>query len=109
MTELMIELPAEIYQKLKQEAENSGKSPEKLAQEWLTGRVENPPSQSQRLADREKLRNILAAAGLLSELGPDLKKMADPTISLEEVQRILGNAGGKPLSEIVIEQREQDI
>lgn len=43
--------------------------------------------------------------GLLTELGPDLLKLANPAVSLAEVQESLARAGGTPLSEIVLEQR----
>jgi hypothetical protein len=56
--------------------------------------------------DREKLIEILRATGLLTELGPEMKKRAEQcTVTLEEVKAILDRTKGKPLSEIIIEQR----
>jgi len=56
-------------------------------------------------SDREKARQSLYAAGLLTELGPNLRGLADPTVRLENVRAALGRAGGKTRSEIVLEQR----
>lgn len=101
MTALTIELPAEILERLRIEAARVGKPAEVLASEWLAERLQPfPPS------ERERAREVLRAAGLLTELGPELKRRAaEATLSLEEIQEILSRAGGKPLSEIVIEQR----
>ena len=56
--------------------------------------------------ERTRVREVLWAAGLLAELGPNLKAMADPTISLEDVIASMDRAGGQPLSEIISEDRE---
>ncbi len=107
MAGLLIELPADVYNKLKNKANDLGKSPQELVQEFVISQFEEPSEAS--LSEREKGRQALLAGGLLTELGPELKKRANrDTISLEEAQHILGNAGGKTLSEIVIEQREQN-
>ena len=47
----------------------------------------------------------LRDAGLLTELAPGLRELAEPSVSLQEVIAILDRAGGKPLSEMVLEQR----
>jgi hypothetical protein len=105
MADLLIELPADVYNKLKNKANNLGKSPQELVQEFVISQFDEP--QETALSEREKGRQALLAGGLLTELGPELKKRANQnTISLEEAQQILGNAGGRSLSEIVIEQRE---
>ena len=56
-------------------------------------------------SERERARQVLRAAGLLTELGPNLRKLADSTVRLEDVQAALARVGGKTLSEIVLEQR----
>ncbi|MSP13763.1 MAG: hypothetical protein EXR62_12515 [Chloroflexi bacterium] len=56
--------------------------------------------------ERERATEILRAAGLLAELGPEEKdRAARSTATLEEVQAAFAATAGKPLSEIVIEQR----
>lgn len=45
-------------------------------------------------------------AGLLTEIGPELQKRASlSTATLDDVQAAFARVGGKPLSEVVIEQR----
>ena len=101
MTTLTIDLPSDILERLQAEAARTGKRVEELASELLTERMPVPVA-----SERERAREVLRAAGLLTELGPELKqRAARSTASLEEVSAALSRAGGKPLSEIVIEQR----
>ncbi len=55
--------------------------------------------------DREQARDALRAAGLLAELGPNVRAIADPSLSLEEIRAALSRVEGQPLSEIILEQR----
>jgi len=103
MTMLTLELPPEAYRRLHEEANRRGKTPQLVAQEWLIERL-SPPSPTLD-SPREQVRLALRAAGLLVDLGPDLRLRADPTVYLEDVEASLARAGGKPLSEIVLEQR----
>jgi hypothetical protein len=49
---------------------------------------------------------VLRAAGLLAELSPAEKERARrSTMTLEEVSAALSRAGGKPLSELILEMR----
>lgn len=101
MATLTIDLPTDLYDRLRAEAERAGQLPEDVARAWLAERLP-PPATS----DREKVREALRAAGLLAELGPEMKKRAArSTATLEEVSAMLERAGGRPLSEIVLEQR----
>lgn len=105
MTTLTLELPAAVYEQLRVEAQRLGKAPEEVVTAWVTERLApaTPPAAE---SDREKLRRVLREAGLLTELGPELRKLAEQsTATLEEVVASLDRAGGKPLSEIVLEQR----
>lgn len=73
--------------------------------------INNQPGKSQAeiISESESGRRALMKGGLLTELGPVLKKLANQnTILLEEAQQILGGAPGKLLSEIVIGQRDQN-
>ena len=51
------------------------------------------------------VREVLHNTGRLRELSPHLQQMIVPGVTLEQVREALGRAAGKPLSEIVIEQR----
>jgi hypothetical protein len=57
-------------------------------------------------SERDRATAALRAAGLLAEPSPALKRLAaESTITLEEARAILDRAGGKPLSELVLEMR----
>lgn len=102
MTTLTLELQPELYARLVQEAARLGQPVETLVAEWLERRFP-PPVPS---GERERAIAVLREAGLLTELGPELKqRAAQATMSLEEIQAIFARVGGKPLSEIVLEQR----
>jgi predicted transcriptional regulator len=103
MTALNLKLPPQVYRRLREEAARLGKSPQAVAQEWIVERL--TPSHTAPSTDRERARQALRAAGLLTELGPNLRKLADPTVRLEDVRTALSRAGGKALSEVILEQR----
>jgi hypothetical protein len=54
----------------------------------------------------EHATEALRAAGLLAELSPEEKaRAATSTLSLDQARAILDRAGGKSLSEIILEMR----
>ena len=101
--ELILDLSPDLYQRLRWEASRAKKPAALVAQEWLAERLAAEPAPP--FDEREHVTQVLRAAGMLAELGPELRAHADPTISLEEVCASLDRAGGKPLSEIILEQR----
>lgn len=104
MTTLTLELPPELYNRLRTEAERLGKSVQVLAQEMLAERLA-PPVPAE-MSERERVAEALRAAGLLAELSPEEKqRAAQCTTTLEEVRAALDRAGGKPLSELILEMR----
>lgn len=103
MNTLNLKLPPQAYRQLREEAARLGKSPQVVAQEWIVERLTPPPTATS--SDRERARQALRAAGLLTELGPNLRQLADPTVRLEDVRAALKRAGGKALSEVILEQR----
>ena len=115
MTALTLELPAELYACLQAEAERLGLSAQDVAQEWLAERLEEAspatPAMGETLSpapmsDRDRSTEVLRAAGLLAELSPAEKARARrSTATLEEVSAALSRAGGKPLSELILEMR----
>lgn len=103
LDEVVLHLPTNLYWRLQREANRVGKPSSLVAREWLIERLAATPAPE--LDERARVTEVLRAAGMLAELGPELRARADPTISLEEVQAALDRAGGKPLSEIILEQR----
>lgn len=102
MSALTIELPPDLYDRLRDEALRQGKPPEDVAGAWLAERLASAAP----LNDRERSIAAVRAAGLLVE--PDVAmraRAAQATMTLEEVRAALDRLGGRPLSEIIIEQR----
>ena len=101
MSQFTIDLRPDVLNRLCHEATRTGKPIETVASELLDERLPAAPRN-----EREHARDVLRAAGLLTELGPELKQRADQsTAALDDVSVALSRGGGKPLSEIVIEQR----
>jgi hypothetical protein len=56
--------------------------------------------------ERERATEALRAAGLLAEPSTEMQRLAaESTLTLDEARAILDRAGGKPLSEIILEMR----
>lgn len=103
MTAITIDLPAELYARLTTEAERQGKPAEVVAQEVLAERLPLPPTSP---SERERVTEVLRAAGLLAEPSAEMLRLAaESTMTLEEVSAALDRAGGKPLSELILEMR----
>lgn len=109
MTTLTIDVPADLYERLRAAAAQQGKSVEEIAQAWLVehsahARTDLPPPAPP--GERARAIAVLRDAGLLAELSPEEKaRAARSKLTLEEARAILDRAGGKPLSEIIIEMR----
>lgn len=111
MTALVLDLPPELYTRLRAEAERQGKPPEGIAQEWLSERLAPPSADlpgddAHQASEREQVRAALRAAGLLLEpTSEQLAQAETGDVTLDEVRDALDRSEGKPLSEIVLEQR----
>lgn len=104
MTRLILDLPPELYERLQTEADQQGKSAQDVIEEWLAERLAWPPPAPP--GERERAIEALHAAGLLAELSPEENVRAEQaTMTLEEVRAALDRAGGKPLSELILEMR----
>lgn len=99
MKTLTLELPTTLYEQLHREANRLGKSATSMIQEWMTERL--APSRPTQHNTRLQARQALRAAGLLREITVE----SPPSVRLEDVQAAFTRAGGKPLSEILQEQR----
>ena len=106
MTTLVLELSPEIYERLNQEAIAMGETVQGAAQKFLGERLNVSPRRYRSRSERDEVTEALRAAGLLTELGPEMqRRAARSTATLEEVQAALSVPGAKPLSEIIIEMR----
>jgi plasmid stability protein len=109
MTTLTIDVSPDLYEQLRAAAARQGKPIEAVAQEWLVEhstevRADLPPPAPP--GERERAIAVLRSAGLLAESGPELKaRAARSKLTLEEARAILDRAGGKPLSEVILEMR----
>jgi len=109
MTTLTLTLPAELYERLRVVAIQQGQPVEEIAQAWLAeqsaqARPELPPPALP--GEHERATAVLRDAGLLMESGPELKaRAARSRLTLDQARAILDRAGGKPLSETILEMR----
>jgi len=88
-------------QRLLVEARQRGAPVEAVAEKLLTEQLADV-----HLSERDRATAVLRAAGLLTELSPEEKeRAARSTLTLEEARAILDRAGGKPLSEVILEMR----
>jgi hypothetical protein len=105
METLTVELPIEVYQRLRKRATEKGMKIEAVAAEAIKTWLLLPSEvQSQRIK-RERVREKLQKAGLIRPLGDELRRMIISDVKHEEVEAAFVRAGGKPLSQIIIEQR----
>jgi len=102
MTTLRIELPPDLYRKLETAAAQEAKKPAEWTRSLLEERLHAIPDKA---SEREAARHALREAGLLVELSPGLKRLIRPEVRHEDVEAALSRVGGKPLSEVIIEQR----
>lgn len=103
MNALTLELSTNLYERLLAESRRLGQPISNLVQTWLTERLSAPPILP---SEREQFTQALRHAGLLTEVSFDMKQRAEQcTVTLEEIRAILDRTQGKPLSEIILEQR----
>ena len=103
MTTLTVELSTEQYEQLQIEATQAGEPVQRFAHRLLTERA--VPTRKL-LREREQVTDALRKAGILSELGPAMKKRAsEATMTLAEVQAALDASDGPLLSEVILAMR----
>lgn len=126
MDTITLTLSPEVHQRLEKKAKQVGQSPETVAQELLTGQLSPQAGETGRVlreasrsyiqpvpvvrpnteTEREKLSRLLREAGMMSEIGPHMRRLVETIpADRDKVVAILSRAGGKSLSEIVLEQR----
>ncbi len=115
MDTLIVQVPDKIREQLNKRAQSEGKDPQAVALEILErdlGTAEEKaktPSVSYDTeeARRERVYQKLREEGLIRPLSDELRKQIKDPASIEEVREILSRTGGKPLSQIVIDQRQE--
>lgn len=100
MTTLTLELPKDLLSLLQERASERG---QELQEEAL--RILQKELASEARSERERIVEVLQAAGLIRPLSEGLQQIADPTVTHEEVEAAFAESDGKPLSDIIIEQR----
>jgi len=103
MHTLTIELPNDAYARLETAARQMGKPVDLLVVELLTSHLLPVAAP----AERDQVAAVLQAAGMLAAPSAEMQRTAaeGATISEAAVRQALSRAGGKPLSELVLEQR----
>ena len=99
---LTLEMPKDLLTLLQKRAVELREEPQKVVLGILQKELA-PEAKS----EREQVIEVLRASGMVRPLSRELQEMADPTITHEEVEAAFVRAGGKPLSEIIIEQRRE--
>lgn len=100
MSSITIDLPADIYRRLEIQARRIGQDPATLSRELLESALE-----AHEAADSQTARRVLQAAGRVRSVGATLRKRIIPEVTLHEVRKILRDAAGPSLSEIIQAQR----
>ncbi len=102
--EILLRLPPRPYRRLQEWAGRVGKTPESLTREIVEQALQQytlPTTPSPHTA-----RQILQAAGRVRSLSPALQRRILPGVTLEKVRASLARAGGQPLSENILQQRD---
>jgi hypothetical protein len=112
MNTITLHLPPHIIHRLEEEAQRTGRQAVEVAETILAGQLAPAPTD-----ERERAIRALKDAGMLSELSDEMVGLAEKlrreanasSLTDEELQadveRSLLQVGGKPLSEIILEQR----
>ena len=100
MSSITIDLPLETYQRLEAQARRIGQDPATLSRELLESALHARES-----AQPQTARGALLAAGRVRPLSTTLRGKIIPAVTVEEVRKILKQAGGPSLSEIILDQR----
>jgi hypothetical protein len=100
MSQIGIDLPPDAYQRLREQAEKAGKSPEVLTRERME------VSLRAREGDRVRTaRQVLEAAGRVRPSSDSLCRKIVPGVTLEVVRAAMTQASGLSLSDIISNQR----
>lgn len=98
---LTLEMPKDLLAILRKRAVERGEEPQKVALSILQKELA-PEAKS----ERERVIEVLQAAGLIRPLSEELRQMIDPDVDYEAVRRELAEQSfDPPLSQIILENR----
>lgn len=100
MNTITIDIPPEVYERLKEQARSAGKAPEVLSRELLESALREAKAPPHRTA-----RDVLETLDRVRPLSETLRRRIIPGVTLDEVRMALNQTTGPSLSEIVLEQR----
>lgn len=100
MSTLVIDIPKATYERLQEQAQKAGKTPEALTRELVEKAIQAGQAVQPRTA-----REVLRAAGRARPLSPALRRRIIPGVTLDEVRAALAQSGDPNLSAIVLAQR----
>jgi hypothetical protein len=100
MSSITIDLPLETYKRIEAQARRIGQDPATLSRELLESAL-----QARESAQPHTARGALLAAGRVRPLGMTLRGKIIPAVTVDEVRKILKQAGSPSLSEIILDQR----
>lgn len=101
MNTLVVDVSEETYRLLEERARSAGKAPEVLGRELIERAL-----WGSNLPAPQSAREVLEMADRTRPLSDALRQRIIPGVTLDEVRAALVEAGGRSLSEIVLEQRE---
>ncbi|CAG0947899.1 hypothetical protein ANRL1_04687 [Anaerolineae bacterium] len=113
MDTMIVQVPEKIREHLEKRASSEGKTAQTVALEILARDLVPPePAAPPAIYETEKekyerVMKKLCEDGLIQPLSDELKGQIKNPATLEEAQEIMTRAGGKSLSQIVIEQRQE--
>jgi hypothetical protein len=104
MHTIQIDLSPEAYKRLEEQARKANQPPEKLGRELLETAL-----QAHAISSSRTTREVLQAAGRVRALSATLRSKIIPGTTLDEVRTALTRAAGPSLSDLIREQRNQQL
>lgn len=100
IVELTFRLPGELHRRLERRAKEKGQSLNQVLLEELEKGLE---MEARPLTERGQVLEALRSTGLIQPIGPELvqRYVSDPDLPRQKPLKI----PGKPISEVIIEQR----
>ena len=101
---MTVEIPSKLVPLLNERARKEHKDPEAIVVEILEEQLTSVRADTETTREEQWLQQLYQE-GRLVKMSDELRARIIPGVTHEEVRQTLARAGGKSLSEIVIEQR----